>query len=116
MFEQPWPDDIPSNCPRCGNKFNNAMNLEAGFGKIGRGLRILSGWMVIPWGIISFGIIIFSDVLLYGFNAALGVIGIFLAPPIIVYVLSRCMPLARRVKCFDCDFIHYYPLKKRKSR
>jgi len=116
MFEHPWPDDIPSHCPVCGKELNNEMNLETGFGKAGRFLKRLSGWMVIPWGIISFGVIIFSDVLSHAFNAAIGVIGIFLAPPIMVYVLSRCMPLARRVKCFGCGFVHYYPLKNTKSK
>ncbi|MBG7607583.1 MAG: hypothetical protein IZT59_06110 [Verrucomicrobia bacterium] len=110
-YEHPWPADLPASCEDCGTQFRRNFNITHGPGRIGRVLRKIAYYGFLPGMIV--GIILPS--IIPGLLDVMGehqpswlFFGLPILGPLILRVLSLCMPLSRHLMCKKCGWNRDY--------
>ena len=101
FYQHPWPTDLPTQCPVCGNTFRTGWNIEVDHGKIGRFLKNASIYSVVPCVLGAFPVAI-------GFSSGWVFFGMIFAPALL-YLASLLLPIRRRVECRKCPWSKDYP-------
>ena len=111
---QPWPDDLPPTCPRCGREFTSQMNLTVGPGRARR--RFTKGlyWGMMVWTVVSWPLlIVILHVMGTGQGLGIAMVAYFLLPVLLFGPIAFLLPNSRRVRCFKCDFDKDYRSRTR---
>ncbi len=117
FYKRPWPEDLPSECAVCGTAFRTNWNLQIGPNRIGRLLRKVSYYSLLPCLIGAFVLPLLFESIVRKFtdgNGGLWFFALIATPPLLAF-LALVMPLRRHVECKKCgwnrDFQPFPPPK-----
>lgn len=99
LFEHPWPNDIPSSCPLCGNEFRTGINLAVGPGRAARLVKCIAHGMILPWMLIAVVLLLCFDMPNGGLAGGYAILGFMFIPSLIMAILGSLLPTSRRVSC-----------------
>lgn len=99
LFEHPWPNDIPSSCPRCGNELRTGINLIVGPGRAARIAKSITYGMILPWMLIAVVLVLFFNMPNGGLAGGYAILGFMFIPSLIMAIVGRLLPSSRRVTC-----------------